>query len=160
MSSPCKKLPMAGSAKHAGTSGMFPSPQRSNSVSVFMMVSCFGSMRSDSNRRLSCNAGKPCTVCATFFVPRDRRKPDTRGTRIASVLSIHLSKPTPLVCARGTRIASSLVYQLKLTREKLSAHVVHGLHRQTCTNSFTYSPKVLSDCLNLSRCPLTFQANL
>ena len=47
--------------------------------------------------------------------------------------------------------------------EERSAHVVHGLHRlhrQTCTNSFTYLPKVLSDCLNLSRCPLTFQANL
>ena len=42
-----------------------------------------------------------------FFVPRDRRKPDTRGTRIASSTSTTYQYPyRNLICARGTRIAS------------------------------------------------------
>ena len=134
MPTPYRKINGWETARGSVRQGAFSFSTEKYSTAVFMIVSCFRSMRSDSNRRLSYNVRKSCTVCATFFVPRDRCKPHTRGTRIASLLRMRSQiRQIKVICARGTWIASFYERAQYTLYLQLSAHVVHGLRRQNRT---------------------------
>ena len=101
------------------------------------------------NRRLSCNAGKPCTVCATFFVPRDRRKPHVhalaspeRGGGFCTAKSGGVTWYTDCIVRWSVSTEVSILSTLRTwytdcidciaggSRRRVCelTHVVHGLH--------------------------------